>query len=255
MQEPLLNRRYLLQRYLGKGGMGVVYKAADRLFGNRPVAIKEMKHSHLGAREIARVTAAFRQEALILANLQHQNLPSIIDHFGEHGNLYLVMEFIDGDTLADVLQQSGGQGLLIEEVLLIAEQLCAVLDYLHSHQPPVIFRDLKPGNIMITGDHLYLIDFGIARLFKPAQLRDTLVSGTPGYAPPEQYGGRTTERSDIYSLGATLHHLLTGVAPRRQWPLSTFRRSYHSIRRFPCHWKSSSCKWWKETRNKDRPPY
>src|SRR6266849_10009805 len=128
---------------------------------------------------------------------------------------YLLLDFIDGDTLAEILQQAGGQGLLVEEVLLIAEQLCSVLYYLHTHQPPIIFRDLKPGNVMITstGDHLYLIDFGIARIFKPAQLQDTLVSGTPGYAPPEQYGGGTAERSDIYSFGATLHQLLTGVDP------------------------------------------
>ena len=122
-QMPLLNRRYLLLDRLGNGGMGIVYKAADRLLGNRLIAINEMKQSHFSLREIARVTAAFRQEALLLASLSHQNLPRIYDHFSEHGNLYLVMEFINGDTLADVLQQAGGQGLLVEEVLLIAEQL------------------------------------------------------------------------------------------------------------------------------------
>lgn len=215
MQELFLNKRYQLLGYLGRGGMGVVYKAADRLLGNRLVAIKEMTHSHLSQEEIASITTAFRQEALLLASLSHQNLPRIFDHFSEHGNLYLVMEYINGDTLGDVLQQADGQGLLLEEVLLIAEQLCSVLDYLHAHQPPIIFRDLKPGNVMITGDHLYLIDFGIARLFKPEKLQDTLVSGTRGYAPPEQYVGATTERSDIYSFGATLHQLLTGIDPSR----------------------------------------
>lgn len=220
MQELFLNKRFQLLGYLGRGGMGVVYKAADRLLGNRLVAIKEMKPVHLNLDEIVMVTAAFRQEALLLASLSHQNLPRIFDHFSEHGNLYLVMEYINGDTLGDVLQQAEGQGLLLEEVLLIAEQLCSVLDYLHAHQPPIIFRDLKPGNVMITGDHLYLIDFGIARLFKPDKLQDTLVSGTRGYAPPEQYGGATTERSDIYSLGATLHQLLTGIDPSRA--LDTF---------------------------------
>jgi eukaryotic-like serine/threonine-protein kinase len=215
MQMPLLNRRYLLLSRLGKGGMGVVYKAADTFLGNRPIAIKEMRQSQLSLQDVARASAAFRQEAVLLASLSHQNLPRIYDHFSEQGNSYLVMEFINGDTLADILRQAGGQGLLVEEVLLIAEQLCAVLDYLHTHQPPVIFRDIKPGNVMITysGDHLYLIDFGIARLFKPAQLRDTLVSGTPGYAPPEQFGGSTNERSDIFSFGVTLHQLLTGVDP------------------------------------------
>ncbi len=215
MQKPLLNGRYLLLGQLGKGGMGVVYKAADTLLGNRLIAIKEMSQRHLNIGEIASVTARFKQEAVLLASLSHQNLPRIYDHFSERGNSYLVMEFIDGDTLADFLQQAGGKGLLVKEVLLIAEHLCSVLHYLHTHQPPIIFRDLKPGNVMITSaaDHLYLIDFGIARIFKPAQLQDTLPFGTRGYAPPEQYGGGTTERSDIYSFGATLHQSLTGLDP------------------------------------------
>ena len=217
MQMTLLNKRYLLLSHLGKGGMGVVYKAADTLLGDRLIAIKEMSQINLNMLEIANVTAIFKREALLLANLSHQNLPRIYDHFSEHGKSYLVMEFINGDTLAEILQQAGGKGLLVEEVLLIADQLCSVLDYLHTHQPPIIFRDLKPGNVMITssGDHLYLIDFGIARIFKPAQLQDTLAFGTPGYAPPEQYGGGTTERSDIFSFGATLHQLLTGFDPTK----------------------------------------
>ncbi len=215
MQMPLLSRRYLLQSHVGKGGMGVVYRAADTLLGNRLVAVKAMSQRHLSIREVANAAAAFKREALLLASLSHQNLPRIYDHFSEDGNSYLVMDFIDGETLAGVLRQAGGKGLLVEEVLLIAEQLCSVLDYLHTRQPPIIFRDIKPGNVMITfsGDHLYLIDFGIARLFKPAQLRDTLAFGTPGYAPPEQFGGGTNERSDIFSFGVTLHQLLTGVDP------------------------------------------
>ncbi len=195
--------------------MGVVYKAADILLGNRPVAVKEMSRGHLKMPELLSSTTLFRQEAMLLASLSHHHLPRIYDHFSEHGYAYLVMELINGETLADLLEQAGDQALLVDEVLLIAEQLCSVLDYLHTHQPPIIFRDLKPSNIMITytGDHLYLIDFGIARIFKPAQLRDTLAFGTPGYAPPEQHGGATTERSDIFSLGVTLHQLLTGFDP------------------------------------------
>ncbi len=176
-----------------------------------------MSQRFLSILEVANATAAFKREALLLASLSHQNLPRIYDHFSEGGNSYLVMDFIGGETLAGVMRQAGGKGLLVEEVLLIAEQLCSVLDYLHTRQPPIIFRDIKPGNVMITftGDHLYLIDFGIARLFKPAQLRDTLAFGTPGYAPPEQFGGGTNERSDIFSFGVTLHQLLTGVDPTR----------------------------------------
>jgi eukaryotic-like serine/threonine-protein kinase len=216
MHMQLLNARYLLLDHLGRGGMGVVHKAADQLLGSRLVAIKEISQRSLSIRELAQIRGAFQREALLLASLAHQNLPRVYDHFSDHGNSYLVMDFIDGETLSAVLQRAEG-GLHLEEVLLIAEQLCSVLDYLHTRQPPVIFRDLKPGNIMITstGDHVYLIDFGIARLFKPAQQQDTLISGTPGYAPPEQYGGGTTVRSDIFSLGVVLHQLLTGFNPTR----------------------------------------
>src|SRR5258708_12418924 len=178
MQMPLLNGRYLLLSHLGKGGMGVVYKAADTLFDNGAVAIKEMRQKHLRIREIDSITAIFKREASLLASLSHQHLPLIIDQFSEHGNSYLVMEFINGDTLADVLQQAEGKGLLVEEVLLIAEQLCSVLYYLHTHQPPIIFRDLKPANVMIplTADHLYLINFAIPLIFKPPHQQHTLPS-------------------------------------------------------------------------------
>jgi serine/threonine protein kinase len=212
---PLLNKRYYLINLLGKGGMGVVYKAMDTLLGSRFVAIKEMSQRSLDPQELAYATATFKREALILASLSHPNLPRIYDHFEEGGKSYLVMDFIEGETLADLLLQTPGQGLRIEEVSLIAEQLCSVLAYLHSRHPPIIFRDIKPGNIMITSnaDHLYLIDFGIARFFKPGQTKDTLFSGTAGYAAPEQYNAQTSEYSDIYSLGVTLHELLTGLDP------------------------------------------
>lgn len=212
----LLNQRYEIVSRLAKGGMGVVYKAVDNVL-KRQVAIKEMSQKGLEREELARVTQALQQEAWLLANLHHQNLPRIFDFFMWHETAFLVMELIEGETLDEVLQQARGEGLLVEEVLLIGDQLSAVLGYLHSQQPPVIFRDLKPANVMLTnsGDHLYLIDFGIARFFKVGQFKDTLAFGTPGYAPPEQYGAQTTERSDIYSLGATLHQLLTGRDPSK----------------------------------------
>jgi eukaryotic-like serine/threonine-protein kinase len=190
----LLNNRYYLVRQVGKGGMGVVYKAKDSLLGDRFVAIKEMNQGNLSGIELLRATRAFKQEALLLANLSHQNLPRIHDHFDDNGRSYLVMDYIEGETLAELLLQSPNQALLVEEVLLIAEQLSSVLGYLHAYHPPIIFRDIKPGNIMITshGDHLYLIDFGIARFFKPGQLKDTLTFGTVGYAPPEQYHSQTS---------------------------------------------------------------
>lgn len=213
----LLNRRYNLLQQVGKGGMGIVYKAQDVQLGNRLVAIKEMSQRNLSRQQLIQATTAFKREALILANLSHQNLPRIYDHFEESGKSYLVMDFIEGETLAELLLQIPGQGLQVEEVLLIAEQLCSVLGYLHTRHPPVIFRDLKPANIMITsqGDHLYLIDFGIARFFKPGQLQDTLFIGTAGYAPLEQYNAQTSAYSDIYSLGVTLHQLLTGLDPTK----------------------------------------
>src|SRR5260370_6527823 len=158
---------------------------------------------------------SFKREAHLLASLQHPNLPSIYDHFSEAGRWYLVMSFIEGETLEAYLSQAKELQLPIQEVLDIGIQLCTVLDYLHTRQPPIIFRDLKPANVMRTHTgHLYLIDFGIARHFKPGQVKDTVALGSPGYAAPEQYGKtQTGPHSDMYSLGAMLHQLLSGDDP------------------------------------------
>jgi serine/threonine protein kinase len=210
-----LNGRYRIQSLVGSGGMGAVYKATDNHLGGRNVALKEMSEDGLSPQEIVEATRAFRQEANLLASLQHPNLPGIHDYFESSGRWYLVMDFIEGQTLEDYLRQYGTPGLPLPEVLRLADQICAVLHYLHSNVPPIIFRDLKPSNMMISGSgRLYLIDFGIARLFKTGQTRDTIALGSPGYAAPEQYGKtQTTAQSDIYSFGATLHQLLTGVDP------------------------------------------
>ncbi len=151
----------------------------------------------------------------MLAGLKHPNLPSIYDYFNEAGHWYLVMDFIEGETLEEHLNKEKKGHLPYEEVLQIGIQLCTVLGYLHTRQPPIIFRDLKPTNIMLTNDgHLYLIDFGIARHFKPGQSKDTIAFGSPGYAAPEQYGKtQSTPRADIFCLGVTLHQLLTGSDP------------------------------------------
>src|SRR6266699_3438611 len=164
---------------------------------------------------IAEATAAFKREALLLTGLAHQSLPHIYDHFSEAGSRYLAMDFIEGETLEERLGKTPGGRLPREKALSIGIQLCSVLDYLHTRQQPIIFRDLKPGNIMLTpGGLVYLIDFGIARHFKMGQVKDTAAFGSPGYAAPEQYGkAQTTPRSDIYGLGATLHQLLTGDDP------------------------------------------
>jgi serine/threonine protein kinase len=216
VEPELLHQRYHLLHQLGIGGFGAVYQAEDIQLGKRLVAIKEMSsQSNLSAQQNAEAAEAFKQEAFMLAELMQPNLPRIYDHFNEGGRWYLVMDYIEGTTLEEYLAQTPGGHLPLQEVLEMGLQLCDVLEYLHTRQPPIIFRDLKPLNMMRTSSgHLYLIDFGIARHFKPGQAKDTIAFGSPGYAAPEQYGKtQTTPRSDIYSLGATLHQLLTGVDP------------------------------------------
>jgi serine/threonine-protein kinase len=224
----LIQDRYRVIGPLGSGGFGAVYLATDQRLG-RQVAIKEMSETGLGPHERQIATDLFEREALILAQLDHPGLTRVWDFFQEDGRAFLLMEYVPGLTLRDLLRRCGGP-LPEPFVVECALQLCAVLSYLHARQPPIIFRDLKPANVMATlpqGDDpddllgrpldeltFKLIDFGIARLFKPEQPGDTLIIGTPGYAPPEQYGqGQTDARSDIYSLGATLHHMLSGHAP------------------------------------------
>lgn len=211
----LLKQRYRILDTVGKGGFGAVYKAEDIQLGNRLLAVKEMSQSSLNPQEIAEAAENFKREAHLLAALKHPNLPSIYEQFSEVGRWYLVMDFIEGETLEDHVKKDPQGHLSVKETLQIGIQLCTVLAYLHSRQPPVIFRDLKPSNIMLTLEgHLYLIDFGIARHFKPGQQKDTIAFGSPGYAAPEQYGkAQTAPQSDIYSLGATLHHLLSGSDP------------------------------------------
>ena len=211
----LLKQRYRILASVGQGGMGAVYRAEDTQLGNRKVAVKEMSQNGLSPQEIAEATENFKREALLLAGLMHPNLPRIYDHFNEAGRWYLVMDFIDGETLEAYLAQAKGGKLSVEEVLHIGIQLCTVLNYLHTQQPPIIFRDLKPANIMLSPEgHVYLVDFGIARHFKPGQAKDTIAFGSSGYAAPEQYGRtQTTPRSDIYGLGAVLHQLITGDDP------------------------------------------
>ena len=214
LSSKLLKQRYRVIHVVGKGGMGTVYIGTDTQLGNRLVAIKEMSQSGLVLTERLEAAKNFQREAHLLAGLQHPNLPSIYDHFTEGQRWYLVMSFIKGQTLASYLDAQGGR-LALQEVLDIGIALCSVLNYLHTYHPPIIFRDLKPSNIMRTVEgHIYLIDFGIARIFKFGQATDTAYRGSSGYAPPEQYGtAQTTPRSDIYSLGATLYHLLSGYDP------------------------------------------
>jgi len=213
--QSILANRYIIVQKVGQGGMGAVYQATDTRLGHKLVAVKELSDAAItDPQEKQQVRQAFEREAQMLATLSHPNLPRVTDHFSEGGKQYLVMDFIEGRTLEEILDQTPGF-LGEKQVVDWGVQLCEVLEYLHSQQPPVIFRDLKLTNIMLHRDgKVKLIDFGIARLFKPGKATDTASFGTAGYAPPEQYGkGQTDARSDIYALGATLHHLLTRRDP------------------------------------------
>ncbi len=192
--------------------MGAVYQARDLNRRGILCAVKEMSLSMVPPEERTRAIQNFKIEAKMLWGLSHPNLPAFTNFFAENQRYFLVMEYIEGQTLEDLLERQGAP-FPERRVLRWAEQLCDVLQYLHSQNPPIIFRDMKPGNIMLTRPgHIKLIDFGIARFFRPTYGPDTQLLGTPGYAPPEQYGtAQTDERSDIYSLGMTLFHLLTNT--------------------------------------------
>lgn len=220
----MLHQRYSIVHLLGQGGMGAVYKARDTQFGGRRVAIKEMSLSNLTAQEVGEAEERFKQEAHLLARLTHPNLPSVYDYFEAKGRWYLVMDFIKGETLEDYCEKASNRILPTLEVIEIGIQLAKVLGYLHTRPTPIIFRDLKPLNIMITPEkHIYLIDFGIARLFKHGKAKDTHVYGSVGYAAPEQFGKtQTNPRSDIYSLGVILYQLLSGQDPQENEPIFHF---------------------------------
>ncbi|MGE0491228.1 MAG: serine/threonine protein kinase [Vulcanimicrobiota bacterium] len=213
-----LSGRYVVEKPLGQGGMAAVYLARVEALGNKPVAIKEMFIPETSPENQQRAIAQFQQEASFLANLSHPNLVPVTDFFEEGGKYYLVMGYVKGTTLAEQLH-SRGAAFPVAQVLDWAGQLCSVLDYLHTQNPPILFRDLKPSNIMLDEQGtIRLIDFGIARAFDPGDQTATFLQGvgSAGYSPIEQYqgAGSTDPRSDIYSLGATLYHLLTNQIPK-----------------------------------------
>ncbi len=227
--ETLLHKRYLIQRLIGQGGMGAVYLAKDLKEQGELCAIKEMSLTLVPPEEKEQAIQNFKIEAKILLALKHSNVPYLKGFFFQNRRYFLVMEFINGSTLEDLLERDGP--FPERRVLVWAEQLCDVLAYLHSQNPPIIFRDMKPGNVMVMDDdRLKLIDFGIARFFRPARSSDTQILGTPGFASPEQYGNaQTDERSDIYSLGITLFQLLTNKFSDRGFGLNDIRASHPQI--------------------------
>ncbi len=210
----LLGGRYEIEAAVGSGGMGAVYRALDTRL-HCVVAVKELLDRYDTEEERAESIRHFEREARLLAQLSHPNLPRVTDYFVEDSRCYLVMEYIEGETLESRLKLEEGRGLPLLPSLDWAVQLADALTYLHSQDPPIVFRDLKPSNIMIASDGAAkLIDFGIARRYQQGATKDTLMYGSPGYSPPEQYGrAQTDPRADIYALGATLHHLLTGRDP------------------------------------------
>ncbi|WP_298821486.1 protein kinase domain-containing protein [Chloroflexus sp.] len=208
------NDSYTILNIIGRGGMGAVYRVR-RVSDGSIWALKEMRPvDPLSAEEVNEARQLFLQEAELLGSLSFPNLPVVIDLFEYEGRPTLVMEFVPGKTLEALIHEANAP-MLEQQVIGYGIQLCRVLHYLHTRQPPIIYRDLKPSNVILTPEGvLKLIDFGVARKHKFGQKKDTVAMGSAGYAPPEQYGKEQTDaRSDIYALGATLLHLLTAIPP------------------------------------------
>jgi outer membrane protein assembly factor BamB/serine/threonine protein kinase len=220
----VLQQRYRIESVLGLGGMGAVYRVRDLRFANatKYCALKEMIAKFSDTNDERTHLSNFEREANILASLSHLAIPAVHDYFTEHGRAYLVLEYIEGRDLEALLRDT--EGVLPEQLVgSWAMQLCDVLQYLHGHQPPIIFRDLKPSNVILTpSNQIVLIDFGIAKTLQEGK-KGTMV-GTEGYSPPEQYRGVVSPRSDIYALGAMMHHLLTRSDPRFETPFTFAER-------------------------------
>ena len=219
----VLKERYKIVNPIGQGGMGAVYRAADLLLPGRVCALKEISaNPDIEPEILAELQEQFRREAEVLARLDHPNLPKVSDYFTQEQREYLVMDFVPGYDLREIITQARERGEFLQEsqVLKWADQLCDALSYLHAQDPPILHRDIKPSNIKLTpAGFIKLVDFGLVKIMTNDESRTITVvqgRGTAAYTPLEQYGddeSHTGVRSDIYALGATLYHLLTGKSP------------------------------------------
>jgi serine/threonine-protein kinase len=208
----IIQGKYEILKLIGKGGMSRVYLAMDQNL-NKQWAVKEIEKRAMDKNNEVVIQSAMA-EANMMKKLDHPSLPRIVDIIDKEDVIYVVMDYIEGEPLSSVLNKYGAQPQ--ETVLQWAKELCQVLDYLHTQDPPIIYRDMKPANVMLQPNgNVKLIDFGIAREYKEKNLADTVSLGTKGYAAPEQFGGKgqTDARTDVYCLGVTLYHLLTGKNP------------------------------------------
>lgn len=208
----IIHGKYEILKSIGKGGMSKVYLAMDQNL-NKQWAVKEIEKKKNDKNNEVMIQSAIA-EANLIKKLDHPSLPRIVDILNKEDVIYIVMDYIEGEPLSKILNKQGPQPQ--ELVIQWAKELCKVLDYLHTQNPPIIYRDMKPANIMLQPNgNIKLIDFGIAREYKEENLTDTVSLGTKGYAAPEQFGGRgqTDARTDVYCLGVTLYHLVTGHNP------------------------------------------
>lgn len=217
----VIDGKYEILKEIGRGGMSVVYLAMDKHL-NKQWAVKEIRKKG-GGKNDEIVVNSLLAEANMMKKLDHPSLPRIVDIIDNGITIYVVMDYIEGESLDKILNEFGAQPE--EMVVNWTKQLCDALSYLHSQKPSIIYRDMKPANVMLKPEgNIKIIDFGIAREYKEQNLADTTVLGTKGYAPPEQYSGQTDPRSDIFALGMTMHHLLTGVDPRNGEPYVPVRQ-------------------------------
>lgn len=262
----VLKERYRLTGMVGQGGMGNVYRAEDLRLPGRLCAVKEVQQDPGTPEDIRQQEhAQFLREASLLAQLDHPNLPKVSDFFAEKGRDYLVMDYVPGNNLKELIDDSRMKGghLEVELVLTWAKQILSAVSYLHRQEPPVLHRDIKPANIKLTPDgRIKLVDFGLAKIMAGDDSSTITViqgRGTAYYTPLEQYGAEsehTDARSDIYALGATLYHLMSGTSPpeaKERFLNPTVLRPLHAVNPMVSKELSDAVDWALEMHPDDRP--